>query len=87
MQTGAAFAVMVVAGSVLQPFVGHASDRMERKLLLVAVLGIAGVFGILAFCLDQIWPFLLSLTIAVALLTALGSARPGTSDIAVLATT
>ena len=70
-QTGAAFAVMVIAGSVLQPFVGHASDRVGRKLLLVAVLGIAGVFGILASCLDQFWPFLLSLTIAVALLTAI----------------
>ena len=70
-QTGAAFAAMMVVGSVLQPFVGHASDRMGRKLLLVAVLGIAGVFGILASCLDQLWPFLLSLTIAVALLTAI----------------
>ena len=70
-QTGAAFAVMVVGGSVLQPFVGHASDRMGRKLLLVAVLGIAGVFGVLASVLDQLWPFLLSLTIAVALLTAI----------------
>ncbi len=70
-QTGAAFAAMVVAGSVLQPFVGHASDRVGRKLLLVTVLGIAGVFGILASCLDQLWPFLLSLTIAVALLTAI----------------
>ena len=69
-QTGAAFAVMVVGGSVLQPFVGHASDRMGRKLLLVVVLGIAGVFGVLASVLDQLWPFLLSLAIAVALLTA-----------------
>lgn len=70
-QTGAAFAVMVVGGSVLQPFVGHASDRMGRKLLLVVVLGIAGVFGVLASVFDQLWPFLLSLTIAVALLTAI----------------
>ena len=69
-QTGAAFAVMVVGGSVLQPFVGHASDRMGRKLLLVVVLGIAGVFGVLASVLDQLWPFLLSLAVAVALLTA-----------------
>lgn len=70
-ETGAAFAVMVVGGSVLQPFVGHASDRMGRKLLLVVVLGIAGVFGVLASVLDQLWPFLLSLTITVALLTAI----------------
>lgn len=70
-QTGAAFAVMVVGGSVLQPFVGHASDRMGRKLLLVVVLGIAGVFGVLASVLDQLWPFLLSLTMTVALLTAI----------------
>lgn len=70
-ETGAAFAVMVVGGSVLQPFVGHASDRMGRKLLLVVVLGIAGVSGVLASVLDQLWPFLLSLTITVALLTAI----------------
>ena len=70
-ETGAAFAVMVVGGSVLQPFVGHASDRMGRKLLLVVVLGIAGVFGVLASVLDQLWPFLLSLTMTVALLTAI----------------
>ena len=35
------------------------------------MLGTAGVFGILASCLDQLWPFLLSLAIAVALLTAI----------------
>lgn len=70
-ETGAAFAVMVIGGSVLQPFVGHASDRMGRKLLLVVVLGIAGVSGVLASVLDQLWPFLLSLTITVALLTAI----------------
>ena len=70
-QTGAAFAVMVIGGSVLQPFVGHASDRMGRKLLLVVVLGIAGVFGVLASVLDQLWPFVLSLTMTIALLTAI----------------
>ena len=70
-ETGVAFAVMVVFGSLLQPFLGHASDRMGRKLLLVTVLAVAGVFGVAASYLETFAPFLTCLIIAIALLISI----------------
>ena len=72
-ETGVAFAVMVVIGSVAQPFIGYASDRIGRKLLLVTVLGVAGVFGIGVSHFETFVPSLVCLMVAVALLT---SVRP-----------
>ena len=70
-ETGVAFAVMVVIGSVMQPFVGHASDRLGRKHLLVTVLGVAGLFGIGASYFEAFVPFMICLMVAVALLIAI----------------
>ena len=70
-ETGIAFAVMVVVGSVMQPFVGHASDRVGRKLLLVLVLGIAGVFGVGVSYFKLFAPSLVCVMTSVAFLIAI----------------
>ena len=71
LQAGAVFATMVGIGSCLQPIVGHASDKLGRKLLLVVVLGAAGVFGLGAAYFEAFAPFIVSLVVSVALLTAI----------------
>ena len=70
-ETGAAFAVMVIIGSLLQPVVGHLSDRIGRKVLLVTVLGTGGVFAIGAAYFESFAPILTCLILGVALLTAI----------------
>ena len=70
-ETGVAFAAMVIIGSVLQPVLGHASDRFGRKFLLVAVLGIGGAFAVAASLSSTFVPFLVCLMVAVALLTGI----------------
>ena len=70
-ETGVAFAVMVIIGSLLQPVVGHLSDRIGRKVLLVTVLGTGGVFAIGAAYFESFAPFLTCLIVGVALLTAI----------------
>ena len=70
-ETGIAFAVMVVVGSVMQPFVGHASDRVGRKLLLVLVLAMAGVFGVGVAHFKSFAPSLICVMVAIAFLIAI----------------
>jgi len=70
-ETGVAFAAMVIIGSVLQPVLGHASDRFGRKFLLVAVLGTGGAFAVAASLSSTFVPFLVCLMVAVALLTGI----------------
>ena len=69
--TGITFAAMVIFGSILQPVIGHASDRVGRKLLLVVTLGAAGVFAVLAAVVAGFVPFLVFMILAVALLTGI----------------
>ena len=71
LQAGFVFATMVGIGSCLQPVIGHASDRLGRKLLLIVVLGAAGVSGIGAAYFQAFVPFVGSLIVSVALLTAI----------------
>jgi MFS family permease len=70
-ETGVAFATMVIIGSLLQPVIGHMSDRVGRKVLLITVLGIGGAFAVAASLLSAFIPFLICLMAAVALLTAI----------------
>jgi len=70
-ETGVAFATMVIIGSLLQPVIGHVSDRVGRKVLLITVLGIGGAFAVAASLLSAFIPFLICLMVAVALLTGI----------------
>lgn len=70
-ETGVAFATMVIIGSLLQPVIGHVSDRIGRKVLLITVLGISGAFAVAASLLSAFIPFLICLMVAVALLTGI----------------
>jgi MFS family permease len=70
-ETGVAFATMVIIGSLLQPVIGHVSDRVGRKVLLITVLGIGGAFAVAASLLSAFIPFLICLMAAVALLTGI----------------
>ena len=68
--TGVVFAVMLLLGSLLQPVVGHASDVLGRKRLLIAIIASGGSFALAAAVIDSLGPFLVCLVLAVALLTA-----------------
>ena len=70
-EIGVAFAAMVIIGSLLQPVIGHMSDRTGRKLLLVTVLCAAGVFAIAAASFEAFTPFLICLIASVALLNGI----------------
>ena len=70
-EIGVAFAAMVIIGSLLQPVIGHMSDRTGRKLLLVTVLCAAGVFAIAAASFEAFTPFLVCLIASVALLNGI----------------
>ena len=69
-QTGITFAVMVSIGSLLQPFVGHVSDRLGPRLILVVMLALAGVSAFGASYFADFEPFVVCLVVAVALLIA-----------------
>ena len=71
LQAGIVFAIMVGIGSILQPIVGHLSDRLGRKLLLVVLLGASALFGLGAAYATGFAVFVVCLVAAVALLTAI----------------
>ena len=70
-ETGVVFAMMVIIGSLLQPIIGHVSDRVGRKLLLITILGAGGAFAVAAALVTTFTPFLICLIVAVALLTGI----------------
>ena len=70
LESGMVFAVMLVVGTLLQPFTGHLSDRIGRKPVILAVVGSAGVFAALAAAAGGFTMFITMLVISVTLLTA-----------------
>ena len=69
-ESGVVFAVMLLVGTLLQPFTGHLSDRIGRKPVILTIVGAAGVFAALAAAAGGFVIFITMLVISVTLLTA-----------------
>ena len=73
LQAGVAFASMLVIGSALQPLVGHWSDRIGRRPLLLGATAAGAVFAALAGLLPPGIASFVALLGAAAWLTAVRS--------------
>lgn len=73
LQTAIIFASMLLAGSVLQPLVGHVSDRIGRQPVLLGSLVSGGVFALLVASQTQIILLIGALIMAAAILTGMRS--------------
>ena len=68
--SGVIFACILLGGTVFQPITGKISDRIGRRLVILNLLIGATIFAfIAAFSSDFVY-FVISLTIAIAMLTA-----------------
>lgn len=73
LQAGAAFAVMLTVGSLLQPYSGLLSDRTGRRPMLVAGTGVGAVCAGVAGLASPGWISVIALVGAAACLTAIRS--------------
>jgi len=67
---GLIFAVILMIGSILQPFFGKYTDSRERKPMILLVLFAASFFALFAGLSDSLYWVILGLLPAVAILTA-----------------
>lgn len=67
---GLIFAVLLVVGTVMQPTLGHYSDRMGRKPMIFGILLVSGICALIAGLSNTLAWVLVGLLPAVALLTA-----------------
>ena len=69
--TSVLFAVMLVFGTICQPFIGQFSDRVGRKSLIVGVVLTAAACALAAGLFQPFLPFITFLVLSVSLLTAI----------------
>jgi len=67
---GTVFAVILLTGTFFQPFAGKLSDQGGRKPVILTLTGVATFFAFACSFSDTLFLFLLTLFIAVSVLTA-----------------
>ena len=69
-ESGVIFAAILLVGTIFQPVTGKASDQIGRRHVILMALSISTGFAFVAALSSQYYLFLLTLTLAVGILTA-----------------